>query len=200
MRITKEQKQENHDRIVAIASEMFREHGYDGVGIAELMERAGLTHGGFYNHFRSKEDLIAQATQLSFDEASQRYADIDARAVIDFYISRAHRDQPAIGCPVTTLGCEAARQTDATRAIFGNGIEVLLANLVQDMARNGIAGPGARSQAITILARAAGAVILSRACPDESALADEILEACRLDCHDSIISRSQESTSREPSP
>ncbi|CAN2533714.1 hypothetical+protein [Methylocapsa aurea] len=193
MRITKEQKQENHDRIVAIASEMFRERGYDGVGVAELMERAGLTHGGFYNHFRSKEDLIAKATMRSFGETGERYADLDALTVIDLYISREHRDRRATGCPAAALSCEAARQTDDTRAVFGAGIEALVGGLVQDMARNGISGPGARAQAISILAQAVGAVILSRACPDASTLADEILEACRLDCRDAVVNRSQES-------
>lgn len=192
MRITKEQKQENHDRIVAIASEMFRERGYDGVGVAELMERAGLTHGGFYNHFRSKEDLIAKATMRSFGETGERYADLDALTLIDLYVSRAHRDHRATGCPAAALSCEAARQTDETRAVFGAGIEALLGGLQQDLARNGVSGPGARAQAISVLAQAVGAVILSRACPDTSTLADEILEACRLDCRDTVVGRSRE--------
>jgi TetR/AcrR family transcriptional regulator, transcriptional repressor for nem operon len=192
VRITKEQKQENHDRIVAIASEMFRERGYDGVGVAELMERAGLTHGGFYNHFRSKEDLIAKATMRSFGETGQRYAGLDALTAIDLYVSREHRDRRATGCPAAALSCEAPRQTDETRAIFGAGIEALLSGLEQDMARNGVSGPGARAQAIGVLAQAVGAVVLSRACPDASALADEIIEVCRLGCRESVTSRSRE--------
>lgn len=192
MRITKEQKQENHDRIVAIASEMFRERGYDGVGVAELMERAGLTHGGFYNHFRSKEDLIAKATMRSFRETGERYADLDALAIIDLYLSRQHRDHRADGCPAAALSCEAARQTDNTKVVFGAGIETLINGLKQNMARNGISGPGARAQAISVLAQAVGAVILSRACPDESALADEILDVCRLDCRDAVVDQPEE--------
>ncbi len=75
MRITKEKRQENHDRIVAIASEMFRERGFDGVGVADLMQAAGLTHGGFYNHFASKEALIAEASAKGFAQTSAGYAD-----------------------------------------------------------------------------------------------------------------------------
>jgi TetR/AcrR family transcriptional repressor of nem operon len=74
VRVTKEKKQENHERIVAMASELFRERGFDGVAVAELMERAGLTHGGFYNHFRSKEDLIAEATANGLSATLARYA------------------------------------------------------------------------------------------------------------------------------
>jgi TetR/AcrR family transcriptional regulator, transcriptional repressor for nem operon len=192
VRITKEQKQENHDRIVAIASELFREHGYDGVGVAELMERAGLTHGGFYNHFGSKEDLIAEATMKSFGETAERYADLDVLTVIDLYISREHRDSRSTGCPVAALSCEAARQPDETRVAFAAGIEGLIEGLAQDMARNGVSGVGTRAQAISVLAQAVGAIVLSRACPDASALADEILDACRIDCREAIASRAGE--------
>ena len=92
MRITKEKRQENHDRIVAIAAEMFRERGFDGVGVADLMEKAGMTHGGFYNHFASKEALIAEASAKGFIETSERYAGYGVSEVIDAYISRQHRD------------------------------------------------------------------------------------------------------------
>lgn len=190
MRITKEKKQENHQRIVAIASELFRERGFDGVGVAELMEHAGLTHGGFYNHFRSKEDLIAEATAKGFGEIAERYAGHDAIAAIELYISRGHRDARGLGCPAAALSCEAARQPDQTRSVFAAGIENLLRALEDDMARNH--GAGARAQAINVLAQAVGAIVLSRACPDGSSLADEILDACRADCRDAIENRARE--------
>jgi TetR/AcrR family transcriptional repressor of nem operon len=192
VRITKEQKQENYDRILSIASEMFRERGYDGVGVAELMERAGLTHGGFYNHFRSKEDLVAKATLRSFREIGERYANLDTLTTIDLYLSREHRDNRATGCPATALICEAARQTDETRATFGAGIEALLGSLEQSMAHNGGAGTDTRAAAISVLAQAVGAVVLSRACPDDSSLADQILTACRLDCRGAVSGGSRE--------
>lgn len=179
MRITKEKRQENHDRIVTIASEMFRERGYDGVGVADLMERAGLTHGGFYNHFASKDALIAEASAKGFVETSERYAGFAIGDVIDAYISRRHRDARGQGCPAAALSGEAARLPEDSRAVFGDGIAGLFAAL-----EGGLAGqPEARAQAISLLAQAVGAVVLSRACPDASPLADEILDTCRADCH-----------------
>ena len=179
MRITKEKRQENHDRIVAIASEMFRERGFDGVGVADLMQAAGLTHGGFYNHFASKEALIAEAAAKGFVETSDRYADYSVGEVIDAYVSRQHRDARGQGCPAAALSGEAARLPEDTRAVFGDGIAGLFAAL-----EGGLAGrTDARAKAISLLAQAVGAVILSRACPDGATLADEILDICRADCH-----------------
>ena len=183
MRITKEKKQENHDRIVAIASEMFRERGFDGVGVADLMERAGLTHGGFYNHFASKEALIAEAAAQGFIETSARYAGADVGAVIDAYISRLHRDTRGRGCPAAALSGEAARLPADTRAVFGAGIAGLFEALESSLAAHQPSGTNARGLAISLLAQAVGAIVLSRACPDSLALADEILEVCRTDCH-----------------
>ena len=185
MRITKEKKQENHDRILAIASEMFREQGFDGVGVADLMERAGLTHGGFYNHFASKEALTAEASAKGFVDTSERYAGYAVADVIDAYISRTHRDARGQGCTAAALSGEAARLPEDTRAVFGDGIAGLFAAL-----EGGLAGrPDARAQAISLMAQAVGAVILSRACPDASDLADEILDTCRADCHASLDRR-----------
>lgn len=183
MRITREKKQENHDRIVAIAAEMFRERGFDGVGVADLMERAGLTHGGFYNHFASKQDLIAEAATRGFAETSERYAGQDVARVIDAYVSRAHRDARGQGCPAAALSGEAARLPDETRAVFGKGIAGLLAGLQRDLAATAPSEGQARAQAISLLAQAVGAIVLSRACPDASALADEIIDTCRAACH-----------------
>lgn len=183
MRITKEKKQQNHDRIVDIASTMFREHGFDGVGLADLMEQAGLTHGGFYNHFASKEALIVEASAKGFSETSQRYAGLDLRTVIDAYVSRSHRDTRGHGCPAAALSGEAARLTEEAKAVFGEGIAGLLAGLEHSIAASRSDPENARAQAISLLAQAVGAVILSRACPDASALADEILDSCRAGCH-----------------
>jgi len=182
MRITKEKKQENHDRIVAIAAKMFRERGFDGVGVADLMEQAGLTHGGFYNHFASKEALIAEASAKGFVETSERYAGYDVGDVIDAYISRTHRDARGQGCAAAALSGEAARLPQDTRAVFGEGISGLVAALQGSLGDR----PEARARAISLLAQAVGAVVLSRACPDTSPLADEILDTCRADCHATI--------------
>lgn len=186
MRVTKEKRQENHERIIAIASELFLERGFDGVAVAELMERAGLTHGGFYNHFRSKEDLIAESAENGLAKTLEHYAGYDAAAVMELYIAREHRDARGQGCTVAALSCEAARQPDKTRAVFAKGIDNLVHALENSIARNHASGGGARAQAIAVLAQAVGAIVLSRACPDESPLVDEILEACRANCLEAI--------------
>ena len=189
VRITKEKKQENHERIVAIASELFRERGFDGVGVAELMESAGLTHGGFYNHFRSKDDLIAETITKGLQETLENYAGHGAIDAIELYVSRAHRDARGQGCTAAALGCDAARQPGETKAAFGIGFENLARAFEAAMARDH-AQPSVnmRARAISVLAQAVGAVILSRACPDDSVLAEEILDICRADCRDTIES------------
>lgn len=179
MRITKERKQENHDRIVAIAAEMFRERGFAGVGVADLMERAGMTHGGFYNHFPSKEALIAEAAAKGFSDTARRYAGYSVADVIDAYVSRDHRDARGQGCSAAALGGDAARLSGDSRTVFGDGIAALVEALEQSLKGRA----NARAQAIGLLAQAVGAIVLSRACPDDSALADEILDTCRADCH-----------------
>ena len=189
MRITKEKKRENHDRIVTMASEMFRERGFDGVGVADLMKKAGLTHGGFYNHFSSKEALIGEASAKGFVETSERYAGYGIGHVIDAYISRKHRDARGQGCPAAALSGEAARLPDDTRSVFGQGIAGLVGALESGLCAQATGGADARAQAISLLAQAVGAVVLSRACPDSSALADEILDTCRADCHGMIERR-----------
>jgi TetR/AcrR family transcriptional repressor of nem operon len=177
MRITKAKRQENHDRIVLIAARMFREKGFDGVAVADLMEQAGMTHGGFYNHFASKEALMAEAAALGFADTAARYAGVPMAEVIDAYISRPHRDARGQGCPAAALSGEAARLADDTRAAFGDGIAGMIAAL-----QGGLDGVP-RAKAISLLAQAVGAVVLSRACPDDAPLADEILTTCRADCH-----------------
>jgi TetR/AcrR family transcriptional repressor of nem operon len=188
MRITQEKKQENHDRIVAIASRMFRERGFDGVGVADLMKQAGMTHGGFYNHFVSKEALIAEAAARGFVETSERYADHDLGDVIDAYVSRAHRDARGMGCPAAALSGDAARLPQDTKSVFGAGIAGLFAALEGSLAGR---HPDPRAQAISLLAQAVGAVVLSRACPDDAPLADEILDTCRAACHATVESQAQ---------
>ena len=179
MRITKEKRQENHDRIVAIASGLFRERGFDGVAVADLMQAAGLTHGGVYNNFAPKEGVIAGGAAKGVVETSERYANYSVGDVIDAYISRQHRDTRGQGCPAAALSGEAARLPEDTRAVFGDGIAELFAALEAGLAERA----DARAQAISLLAQAVGAVVLSRACPDGSPLADEILDTCRADCH-----------------
>jgi TetR/AcrR family transcriptional regulator, transcriptional repressor for nem operon len=186
MRITKEKKLENHDRIVAIASELFRERGFDGVGLADLMARAGLTHGGFYNHFASKDALVAEASAKGLGDSAQRFAALGMTEAIDLYISRAHRDARGQGCAMAALSGDAARMPEETKSVFGDGIEGVIGLLATNIARTQGSKVDARREAVGVLAQAVGAIVLSRACPDTSALADEILDICRAKCRTAV--------------
>jgi len=180
MKVTKAQVQENRARIVEMASVLFRERGYDGVGVAELMAAAGLTHGGFYKHFKSKADLMAEAAAEGLAQSAANTADIDVVAFVNQYVSRQHRDAPGDGCTMAALCGDAARQPESIKAVFAAGIERQLAILENDDTAMGEHEKReARAMTIDSIAHAVGAIVLSRACPDDSTLADEILEICR---------------------
>jgi TetR/AcrR family transcriptional repressor of nem operon len=180
MKITKTQSLANRAHIVETASALFRERGYDGVGVAELMATAGFTQGGFYKHFGSKADLMAEAAENSLEKSLSSTCDLDVPEFVNLYLSRDHRDGRAVGCTLAALCGDAARQSDDLKATFATGVENTLAALVdQYTAGSDVPRQEARAKMIDLLAHAIGAVMLSRACPDESSLADEILETCR---------------------
>jgi len=180
MKVTKTQALENRARIVETASTLFRERGYDGVSVADLMAAAGFTHGGFYKHFRSKADLMAEAAGVGFSRAVRYLADVDATQYIKEYLSRPHRDSRGDGCTFAALSGDAARQPESIKQAFAAGIENQLAILAQEAGSlSESAKREARARRIDTLAHVVGALVLSRACPDDSPLADEILEVCR---------------------
>src|SRR3954469_22029107 len=122
MKVSREQAVENRERIVETAARLFRERGFEGIGVADLMKSAGLTHGGFYGHFASKEDLIAQASahalgraQEHWDKFAERVQDEPLAKLQTWYLSEAHRDHPGAGCLLAALGADAARQGGAVR-------------------------------------------------------------------------------------
>lgn len=174
MKVTKAQAQANRAHIVETASLLFRERGYDGVGVADLMATAGFTHGGFYKHFGSKADLMAEAAACGLQASSAITAGVERTAFIDYYLSRQHRDARGSGCTLAALGGDAARQPAAIKAQFAKGIE----NMLDDLADKDQDGRS-RAEHLNMFARLVGALVLSRACPDDSPLADEILAACR---------------------
>ena len=182
MKVTKAKAQENRAHIVEIASTLFREHGFDGVGVADLMAAAGFTHGGFYKHFRSKADLMAEAAASGFSQSEAKTRGFDRVEFFKSYLSREHRDTRSDGCTMAALCGDAARQPEALKATFAAGIESLLATLeCEGAALSEVDQREARAKTIDMIAHAIGAVVLSRACPDDSPLADEILEVCRTE-------------------
>jgi TetR/AcrR family transcriptional repressor of nem operon len=180
MKVTKAQAQANRARIVETASALFRERGYDGVGIADLMAVAGFTHGGFYKHFGSKADLLAEAAICGFAQSAAKAEGVGAAEVVKQYLSREHRDGRGEGCTMAALCADAARQPESIRTAFATGVEGLLASLAhQGAPEDGKREGDLRARRIEVFAQVIGAIVLSRACPDDSPLADEILDVCR---------------------
>lgn len=173
MRITEAKAQENRRRVVAKASELFRKHGFDGVGVGDLMKAAGFTHGGFYNHFDSKEALSAEALDDAFralDAERARAPNLDD--LLKAYLSAPSRRAPERGCPAAALAGDVSRQPDAVKAVFADGLERIIASIADKLPP----GEDARASAIDLFARMAGAMMLARATPDDSPLGEEVLE------------------------
>ncbi|TNM33564.1 TetR/AcrR family transcriptional regulator [Streptomyces sedi] len=192
-RITREDKARNRQNIVEAAGRMFRSQGFDAVGIAELMKEAGLTHGGFYNHFASKDELAAEACGASF-EASLGVLDQTLgegvapagpplRRVVDDYLSVTHRDAPDGGCPSASLVTDAGRHSDTVQNAYAAGVEGYLAGFAGEFARERegeISPEEARDRAMLLLSRLVGAMALARAVRDvQPELSGEILRTCR---------------------
>ena len=174
MRVTQAKAAESRDRIVEAAARLFRERGLDGVGIDAIMEAAGLTHGGFYRHFRSKDDLAAEAVGLVLPRGTASADDVAGYAVQ--YLSVAHRDEPGRGCVMAALGGDAARGGAGVRRRF---TELVSANIARFLPWFGAPDrPDARARAIAGLSAMVGALVLARAV-DDPALSDEILAAVR---------------------
>ncbi|ATS63301.1 TetR family transcriptional regulator [Xanthomonas citri pv. fuscans] len=190
MKVTKAQAQANRARVVETASVLFRERGYEGIGIADLMAAAGFTHGGFYKQFRSKADLMAESAACGLANIAAQTEHVDKADFVNFYLSRGHRDSLATGCTMAALGADAARQPEEVREAFAAGVENLLASLDRSGAAPGTAEAAAeRASNLDMMAHAIGAIVLSRSCPNDSPLADEIIAVCR----DQILSSLQAS-------
>ena len=190
MRYSSDHKAETRERVLKEAAKEIRAKGPDNVAVAGIMARAGLTHGGFYAHFASKDVLVKEAIGTMFADARKRTERIDAngdpravlRAYVDFYLSPAHRDSRDRGCPLPTLSGDFARSQPATRARFGAGVEGIASRLAVPLATLGYGDAEAESHAL--LAQLVGGVALARAVGDP-VLSDAML----ADTHASIVAR-----------
>ncbi|SMF53447.1 transcriptional regulator, TetR family [Azospirillum oryzae] len=184
MRVSKEQAAENRRRVVEVASALFRERGFNGIGVADLMKEAGLTHGGFYGQFASKEDLAAEACARAMEVMVERWDDAAETppgdgalaAMLDGYLSPRHRDHSAAGCPIAALGVDVSRQGGAVRGAFTRGLRPFIDRLQRLVP--GRSAEAKRKAALATLSGMVGALILSRAV-DDPALSEEILDAAR---------------------
>jgi TetR/AcrR family transcriptional regulator, transcriptional repressor for nem operon len=171
MRVSRIQAAENRQTVINVASRLFRERGFDGIGLKDLMEAAGLTQGAFYKQFESKEDLAAQASRRALESASQRWSNAIAEnpddplgAVIGFYLSAGHREEKLDGCPVVALGSDAARQGASVKAAFEEGIKAYLEVLGPLLRETD--GEDTNGRAMVVLSTMVGAMTLSRAVND----------------------------------
>lgn len=173
MKVTKDQMAQNRARILSEAGRLFREKGFAAVTVSEVMKAAGLTHGGFYGHFRSKDDLVAQA--ILHASGSQEQTD-DLATFIEAYLFMLHREQPGLGCPMAALAGLMGDQAPEARSAMAARLSEQIAALAQAMPGE---DPGSqRQKAIGSFAAMAGAIILSRSIDDHE-LAKEILAAVR---------------------
>ncbi|MCA7972314.1 TetR/AcrR family transcriptional regulator [Burkholderia sp. AU39826] len=180
MGVSRQQAAENRSAIVAAAERLFRVRGVDAVGLTELMKEAGFTQGGFYNHFKSKDALVAEVMEKAMHDRadSPNAGSLDAQVAA--YLSPAHRDNVEAGCPLSGFAGDAPRLTDAARACYAHGLAAYLDRLERMVATEGATPAQTRRDALAVFSQMVGALVLSRAIAGtDPALADEILDAGR---------------------
>ena len=188
MKVSKAQAAENREGIVDAAARLYREKGLDGVGVAEITRDAGLTHGGLYRHFESKDALAREACLRAFEwtitpleglESSEADGDPAAklRALVHAYLSASHRDHPGEGCPAAALAADAARAGPEMSEVFAQGVEHNIQRFMSVLQGDEDAK---RTQTIVTLSSMIGALVLARATSAANpALSEEILATLR---------------------
>jgi len=189
MKLTKEQTEKNRIAILEAAQRLFRTHGFEGVGVADVMREAGFTHGGFYNHFSSKEALAREASREALTKANAAFVDLlehgkgnPWRRYVAEYLTKEHRDDPARGCTLGALSADAARQGPELQSSFAEAIEQVIGILADHFRK---ATPGepraqARARAVQQFSEMFGALVLSRVVSGaDPQLSEEILSTNR---------------------
>jgi TetR/AcrR family transcriptional repressor of nem operon len=199
MRYSREHKFETHARIVKRASVKLREKGAHGIGVADLMKEAGLTHGGFYAHFDSREALVIEAFTHAMDRSTERWRKLsdetppDKRLskIVNSYLNSDHRDDPGHGCAVPTLAAEIARESLKTRRVFAGRMEQMIDLLAAQF--HGLPRKAARKQAMAALATMMGSLVMARIA-GSGEFSDEILKAGR----DGVLGQAKPAAVRKP--
>jgi TetR/AcrR family transcriptional regulator, transcriptional repressor for nem operon len=192
--ITKQQAAANRAAIVDAADGLFRERGVEAVGLNELMGAAGLTRGGFYNHFASKDELVDTVIAKAMADGAgnldraittaQAHGSDPLTERIDWYLSQEHRADIEHGCPNASFAGDARRLDPPARAHYAQGLAANLDRLTQTVHTPGLTEDERRARAIALFSEMAGALLLARAVADANpTLADEILETARTDLH-----------------
>jgi TetR/AcrR family transcriptional regulator, transcriptional repressor for nem operon len=196
MRVSRAKAAEHRDRIIDAAGALFRAKGFGGIGVADIMKAADLTHGGFYGHFASKDDLVAQASRRTMARAAANWTrlveaapDSPYAALLEHYLSPKHRDDPGKGCAFAALGNDAARSGKVVRKAFAEGLAPLIDILAQSIPGKSTPGKSIAGKSIPDKSKAArhrkavaamatlvGALTLARAV-EGTPLSDEMLDA-----------------------
>jgi TetR/AcrR family transcriptional repressor of nem operon len=190
MRYSREHKLETHARIVKRASVRLREKGAHGIGVADLMKDAGLTHGGFYAHFDSREALVIEAFVYAMDRSTERWRKLAEQTppgkrlatIVGSYLTPLHRDDPGHGCAVPALGAEIARESPKARKAFAAKLEQMIDMLAEQIPN--VPRRAARKQAMAAIATMMGTLVLARIA-GSGGFSDEILAAGR----DAVLER-----------
>jgi TetR/AcrR family transcriptional repressor of nem operon len=197
MRYSKEHKLQTHAKIVKRASIKLREKGAHGIGVADLMKEAGLTHGGFYAHFDSRDALVIEAVSHAMDRSTERWrklseqtpADKRLAKIVNTYLGTDHRDDPGHGCAVPALAAEMARESAKTRRAFAGRMDQMIEMLTDQY--QGMPRKAARKQAMSALATMMGTLVMARVAGN-SELSDEILKSGR----DAVLDRAGQVTKK----
>jgi TetR/AcrR family transcriptional regulator, transcriptional repressor for nem operon len=201
MRYSREHKLETHARIVKKASVRLREKGAHGIGVADLMKDAGLTHGGFYAHFDSREALVIEAFTHAMDRSTERWRKLAEETppekrlsmIVNTYLTPIHRDDAGHGCAIPALGGEIARESAKTRRVFAGRLEQMIDMLAEQMP--GLPRKTARKQATAAIATMMGTLVMSRIAGSGD-FSDEILGAGR----DAVLDRVKTLKVKKSSP
>jgi TetR/AcrR family transcriptional repressor of nem operon len=192
MRYSKEHKFQTHARIVKRASVKLREKGAHGIGVADLMKEAGLTHGGFYAHFNSREALVIEAFSHAMERSTERWRKLSEETpvekrlatIVNTYLAPTHRDDAGHGCAVPALGAEIARESSKTRRVFAGLLEQMIDMLADQF--HGVPRQAARKHAIAALATMMGSLVMARVAGNGE-FSDEILKSGR----DAVLGRAK---------
>ncbi len=187
MRMSREAAAQSKARILAAASKMVRERGIDATSVADVMQAAGMTNGGFYRHFRSKDEMIAMAIRGAFDEIADRFdrrlnqdgGEAAISGYVGEYLSEGHIEHPGVGCPVAAAGADAGRRSGTFAEEFIAGTERLIERLCA-ASSSGACTATQRAKAIRLMAMLAGAVVIARA-TGPGAARKEVIAACSED-------------------
>ncbi|WP_188575322.1 TetR/AcrR family transcriptional regulator [Tistrella bauzanensis] len=192
MKVTREQAAANRAAIVKAAARLFRERGFDGVGVAEIMKAAGLTHGGFYGHFASKDALAAEACGVAFKDMVDRLAGGrglakgDLAQYVDGYLSETHRDRRDIGCPIAAFASDIPRQDVGVQAEYAQGIDhfadTLIGRFPSLAGNDGDGRAPDRGKALLMMSALVGGLALARAAAaTDPELSNEILSSLKAE-------------------